>query len=99
MAIAPRQRAWKRYLAAVLALADDFSGGWRRWRVSLCNGQTDGIACNTSSLLLPKDNFEVGWLRDVQEVLWVAAPELVLAAIVESTLATSCHLCVPFGCE
>ena len=41
----------------------------------------------------------MGWLRYVEEVLWVAAPELVLATIVESTLATSCHLCVPFGCE
>ena len=40
----------------------------------------------------------MGWLRDVQVELWVATPELVLAARVVDTLATSRHF-VPLRCE
>lgn len=40
----------------------------------------------------------MGWLRDIQKVLGIAAPELVLATVVLGTSTTSGHL-VPFAGE
>lgn len=90
------QRARKCDLAAILALANDLSCGGLRGRVSFCNGQANILALDTSTLLLPEDDFQVAWLRDVEEVLWVTAPELVLTSLLVNSLATSC-LFIPFG--
>ena len=56
------------------------------------------IAGNTSSLLLAQDYFKVRGLPEIEEVLGVTAPELVLTTVILDTLATCRHL-VPLAVE
>ena len=92
------KRARKGDLSAVLTLTNDLScRGLCRW-VSLGHSETNRVALDTLSLFLSKNNLEMGGFGHVQEVLRIAAPELVLAAVIKGASTTSSHS-VPFGCE
>jgi hypothetical protein len=67
-------------------------------RESLGDGETDGDTADPSTTLLFQDDFQMCWLCYIQEVLGVAAPELVFLAVFRHTFASGC-LGTPFALE
>lgn len=66
--------------------------------MSLRHCDADRVAGYTSSFLSSENNFKVRGFCYIEEVLGVAAPELVLSASIMHSLATSCHL-IPLACK
>lgn len=93
-----RQGAWKGDLSAVLTLTNNLRCRRLRRRVGFCNGQTDRVTIHTSTSLLSQDDLQVGRFRDVEEVLRVAAPELIFSTVIIHTLRT-CGILVPLRLE
>jgi hypothetical protein len=65
--------------------------------VSLSDGESYGHLYSFSTFLL-EDDLKVSWLGNVEEVLGIAAPELVFFAIFHDSLAACCLL-RPFACK
>ena len=93
-----RQSARKGDFTSVLTLTNNLSSRWLcRW-IGFCNCQTDWVTIHAPTSLLSQDDLQVRWFGDVEEVLRVSAPELILATVIVNTFGTS-GVFVPFGLE
>ena len=66
--------------------------------MSLGHCQSNWDSLDSSSSLLSENNFQMSRFGDVEEVLRVSAPELILATVIVNTFGTS-GVFVPFGLE
>ena len=72
------QRRWQTH-ACLLVLADDVARRWSRRTVGLSDRDAAHVVFGLLGSNLSQNDLQVRRLRDVQEILWVLAPVLVLS--------------------
>lgn len=71
---------------------------WSCRTESLGYSEADKDALELLSTLFLKNDLEMGWLSDVQKVLWVLAPELIFFSLLIDS-STSSSIGIPFALE
>ena len=75
-------------VASLRLTVDDLSRWWLDWAVRLCNRNSDWVTSDLLTTLLFEDDLQMSRSGDVQEVLRVPAPELVLTTLLVDPRAT-----------
>ena len=85
-------------VSSALLSGDDLSRGWSSWTESLGDDQADRHTSETPTSFLLENNFKMSGLGDIEEILWVPAPILVLLTLLINSPSTCCSLS-PFPLE